>query len=87
VVQLKPTKANFETSGVETTCTYGSESSLSALLKSVTLTYDALTKPITTTKFKEIFSQVSASTKFTFTAYSGLGLPAFYFSLTVDGIT
>lgn len=87
VVRLKATKSNFETSGVETTCIYGSQSNLSALLKAVTLTYDVLTKPITTTEFQRTLSRVTSSAKFKFTSYRGLGVPGFYFSLSVAGIT
>ena len=87
VVRLKATKSNFETSGVETTCIYGSQSNLSALLKAVTLTYDVLTKPITASEFQRTLSRVTSSAKFKFTSYRGLGVPSFYFSLSVAGIT
>lgn len=87
-INIKPTAANFETSAVETTCTYGAQTSTAALLKDVTLSMEVLSKPLTTSEIQQSIAKASsASYKIKFTSYSGLGVPAFYFSLTAAGIT
>jgi hypothetical protein len=87
-INIKPTTANFETSAVETTCTYGAETSIAALKKDVTLSFEVLSKPLTTSEIQQSIAKASsASLKLKFTSYSGLGVPAFYFSLTAAGIT
>jgi hypothetical protein len=84
---VKPTKANYEISGTNTTCTYGAGTSMAALLKDVTLSYEVISKPLTTSEIQQSIAKVSKGTKFKFTAYSGLGVPGFYFILTEAGIT
>jgi hypothetical protein len=86
-VSIKPSKANYEISGTDTTCTYGAETSMATLLKAVTLSYEVISKPITTSEMQESIKKVSASAKIKFTSYSGLGVPGYYFSLTEEGIT
>jgi hypothetical protein len=84
---VKPTKANFEISGTDTSCTYGAETSMASLLKVVTLTYETISKPLTPAEMQESIAKTSAIAHFKFSTYSGLGVTAFYFSLTEDGIT
>jgi hypothetical protein len=86
-LSVKPTKENYEISGSNTTCTYGAETSMATLLKAVTLSYEVISKPITTSEMQQSIAKVSKSIKFKFTAYSGLGVPGYYFKLTEAGIT
>jgi hypothetical protein len=84
---IKPTKANYEISGTNTVCTYGTAGSMAALLKDVSLTYEVISKPLTTTEMQQSIKEATKEAKFKFSAYSGLGVPSFYFSLTAAGIT
>jgi hypothetical protein len=84
---IKPTKENYEISGTDTTCTYGVETSMATILKSVTLSFETISKPITPAEMQQSLAKASKLAKFKFSAYSGLGVPAFYFSLTESGIT
>jgi hypothetical protein len=84
---VKPTKENFGVSGIDTSCTYGAETSMATLLKSVTLTYETISKPLTAAEMQESLAKTSALAHFKFSSYSGLGVQAFYFSLSEDGIT
>lgn len=86
-INVKPTTANFETSAVDTTCTYGAQTSMAAILKSVTLSFEVLSKALTASQIQQSIAKASASVKMKFTSYSGLGVPAFYFRLTAAGIT
>jgi hypothetical protein len=60
---------------------------MAALLKDVTLSYELLSKPLTTTQMEQSISKATAGSKFKFAPYSGLGIPAFYFILNESGIT
>jgi hypothetical protein len=84
---IKPTAANYHISGTNTVCTYGTASSMSALLKDVSLTYEVTSKPVTAAEMEQSIKKTEKLAKFTFTSYSGLGVPGYYFSLTEDGIT
>jgi hypothetical protein len=84
---IKPTKANYEISGTNTVCTYGAASSMAALLKDVSLSYEVISKPLTTAEMQNSIKEASKEAKFTFLPYSGLGVPGYYFSLTEAGIT
>jgi hypothetical protein len=84
---IKPTKTNYEISGTNTTCTYGPETSMASIVKAVTLTYEVISKPLTTAEMQASIKKASASAHFKFAPYSGLGVAAFYFSLTESGIT
>jgi hypothetical protein len=86
-IKVKPTKENFEISGTDTSCTYGAETSMATILKAVTLSYETVSKPLTTAEMQESIAKASALAHFKFTPYNGLGVQAFYFSLTEDGIT
>jgi hypothetical protein len=84
---LPPTKENFGISAVVTTCTYGTSSSLAALVKDVTLQIEVTSKPITIAEIKQTLLKLStASLKITLNSYSGLGVPALYFTTTGAGI-
>ena len=84
---IKPTKENYEISGKETICTYGAETSMATILKAVTLSFETLSKPLTPSEMQQSIAKASTLAKFKFSTYSGLGVPAFYFSLTESGIT
>jgi hypothetical protein len=84
---VKPTKANYETSGTTTTCTYGAGLSMAAVTKMVTLSYEVISKPITLSEMQQSIAKVTKGAKFKFIAYSGLGVPGYYFILTEAGIT
>jgi hypothetical protein len=85
--KIKPTKANFETTGTNTVCTYGAETSMATILKAVSLTIEVISKPITSAEMEQSLKAVNKIGKFTFVPYSGLGVPGFYFSLSESGIT
>jgi len=84
---IKPTKANYEISGTNTICTYGSAKSMAALLKDVSLSIEVISKPLTTAEMQQSIEKASKTAKIKFSAYSGLGVPGFYFSVTEAGIT
>lgn len=79
------TKKNFYISGVSGACTYGKETSEASILKAVTLDVEVTSKPFTAAQLKEEITSVESLEKtlhFKITPYSGLGTPAFYFSLS-----
>jgi hypothetical protein len=86
-LRIKPTKENYGISGSETICTYGAETSMATMLKAVSLSFETISKPLTTSEMQQSIAKASKLAKFKFSAYSGLGVPAFYFSLTESGIT
>jgi hypothetical protein len=82
-LHLKATPANFQTSAVETTCTYGAQTSIAALTKDVTLSFEVLSKPLTASEIQQSLAKLSTlSLKIKITAYSGLGVPGWYFTET-----
>lgn len=86
--KLKPTKTNDEISAVVTSCTFGSETSIAALTKDVTLDLEVTSKPITTSEVQAALkSKATAALKLKFSVYSGLGVPALYFTESGSGIT
>jgi len=85
---LKATKQNFNISAVVTTCTFGAQTNVKALLKDVTLSLEITSKPLTAFQAQQEIAKASGPTlKFKFTPYSGLGVPAYYFSMTAAGIS
>ncbi|MGA2970590.1 MAG: hypothetical protein ABSE75_12390 [Acidimicrobiales bacterium] len=84
---IKPTKANYEISGTNTICTYGSAKSMAAVLKDVSLSIEVISKPLTSAEMQQSIEKASKTAKIKFTTYSGLGVPGFYFSVTEEGIT
>ena len=83
---LTPTKQNDEISAVVTSCTYGSQTNLATLNKTVGLSYEVTSRPLTTADLKEGLSQAQ-KLNMKLVPYSGLDLPAFYFSFTNGGVT
>lgn len=88
VVRIPADKNDYETSSVDTSCTYGSEKSLAAISKAVTLDIAVAAKPYTE-------AEILASTKkaeeishnaFKLVSYSGLGVPAYYLTETAAGL-
>jgi hypothetical protein len=86
-IAVKPTKANFGISGTNTICTFGTSASMAAILKDVSLSYEVISKPLTSAEIQESLAKESKSIKIKFTPYTGLGVPGFYFSLTEAGLT
>jgi hypothetical protein len=84
---IKPTKANYEISGTNIVCTYGTASSMSALLKDVSLSFEVISKPLTTAEMQNSIKEAAKEAKFTFVPYSGQGVTGYYFKLTEAGIT
>ncbi len=82
---LKATKQNDEISATVTSCTYGSETSLAALPKTVGLVYEVTSKPLTTAELKKGISQAQ-KLSMSLVPYSGLGLPAVYYTFTEGGV-
>jgi hypothetical protein len=85
--KIKASKVNYETSGINTTCTYGAETSMATIVKAVTLSYEVISKPLTTAEMQASIKKASAAAHFKFSPYPGLGVTAYYFSLTEEGIT
>jgi hypothetical protein len=85
--KIKASKVNYETSGINTTCTYGAETSMATIVKAVTLSYEVISKPLTTAQMQASIKKASAAAHFKFTPYPGLGVTAYYFILTEEGIT
>ncbi|HTW08322.1 MAG TPA: hypothetical protein VME46_12475 [Acidimicrobiales bacterium] len=83
---LKPTKQNYEISAVVTSCTYGSQTNLAALDKTVGLSYEVTSRPLTAAELKNGIAQAH-KIKMDLVPYSGLGMTAFYFTFTEGGIT
>jgi hypothetical protein len=88
VLHLPADKNDYETSSVDTSCTFGAEKSIAEIAKSVTLDIAVAAKPFTeaeilaSTKKAE---QISHD-KFKLVSYSGLGVPAYYLTETADGL-
>ena len=88
-VNLKATKTNDEISAVASSCTYGAETSMAALPKTVVLSLEVTSRSLTTAELKKTVAQAQSikGLKMTITPYSGLGMPALYFTFSEAGIT
>jgi hypothetical protein len=84
---LKPTRANYGVSGTNIICTYGPETSMATIVKAVSLSAEVISKPLTEAEMQASIAKATKDAKFVFSAYSGLGVPAFYFKLVEAGIT
>ena len=85
---LKATAESDGISGTDTTCTFGSQATIPALLKDVTLEEETTSKPLTVQEVESSLSaHANSSLKITVTSYSGLGVPAVYFTETGGGIS
>lgn len=82
---LKATKENDEISATVMSCTYGSETSLAALAKTVGLVYEVTSKPLTAAELKKGLAE-GQKLNINAVPYSGLGLSAFYYSFTAGGV-
>ena len=83
----KPTAQNFGVSGVTTICTFGGGTTVAALTKDVSLTYEITSRPLTAQEIQTGLAKTSSATlKTTVTPYSGLGVPAMYFTESSSGI-
>jgi len=82
---LKATKENDEISAAVTSCVYGSETSVAALAKTVGLVYEVTSRALTTAELKKGISQ-APDLNMTFVPYSGLGLPAIYYTFSESGV-
>jgi hypothetical protein len=82
---LKPTKENYEISAVVTSCVYGSETSIAALAKTVGLVYEVTSRPLTEAELKNGLVQ-GQKLDINAVPYSGLGLPALYYTFTTGGV-
>jgi hypothetical protein len=82
---IKPTKQNFGISAVSTTCIYGSENSLAALKNDVLLALEVTSRPLTQAEWTKGLSQGGLAKDYS--KYKGLGIPAWYFKDTQDGVT
>jgi hypothetical protein len=90
--KIKATKANDGISATEVDCTFGSETSLAALSKVVILEDEVTSKAITSAEIQAQLKKAqaqagSAKSAYSFTPYSGLGVEAFLFKLTGQGIS
>ena len=83
---LPATKQNYEISAVVTSCTYGSQTTLAKLGKTVGLSYEVTSRPLTAAELKKGLAQAQ-KIKMKLVPYSGLGMPAFYFTFTEGGVT
>ena len=83
----KPTAQNFGVSGVTTICTFGGGTTVAALKKDVSLTFEITSRPLTAHEVKTgLAKTTSATIKTTVASYSGLGVPGLYFTETSAGI-
>jgi hypothetical protein len=82
------TKKTYGVSGVLTLCRFGADTSPAALTKVVVLELDVTSKPITLSEVELATAKTStASSKIKITPYSGLGVPAFYFTDASASVT
>lgn len=86
-IPLKPTKVDYEVTGTDVICTYGAETSMATIVKAISLSVEVISKPLTEAEMQASIAKATKDAKFTFSAYSGLGVPAFYFKLSESGIT
>jgi len=60
---------------------------MATIVKAVSLSFETISKPLTPSEMQQSLAKASKARKFKFSTYSGLGVPAFYFSLSESGIT
>jgi len=94
-IHAKPTAQNFGVSGLTTLCSFGTTprpgstqtAILAALKKDVSLTMEITSRPLTAQEVKTALAKVTSATLHaTVTAYSGLGVPALYFTESGGGL-
>jgi hypothetical protein len=85
----KATPNNFEISSVETSCTYGTLTSLAGLKKTVLLDLSVASKAITESEVLASVKKaeaISKTLKFKLTPYSGLGVPGYFLTSQEPGV-
>jgi hypothetical protein len=83
--KITPSTADFEIAGTSTLCIYGGKSADEiALTREVYITYEVTSKPVTLATMQKVAAS-SKQTKFTFSKYVGLGVPAYYDSFVGGG--
>ena len=88
VLHVPANKNDYETSSVETSCTFGAEKSIAEVSKAVTLDIAVSAKPFTEAEIlasTKKAQQISHDT-FKLVSYSGLGVPAYYLTETAGGL-
>jgi hypothetical protein len=88
-VHVPATKSNYEISAVDTTCTYGAETSLADIKKTVLLETAVESKALTAAEIAASFKKSEAeahAVQFKIVSYSGLGVTAFYATESISGI-
>jgi len=88
-VSLKPTKKNDDIGASALGCTFGSETSLASIKKSVSLVVDTLSRVPSAAEFKKLVEEEHTipGLKAKIVAYPSLGSEAFLFSFSEAGIT
>ena len=86
---LPATKSNYEISSVDTTCAYGTETSIAALKKTVLLETSVASKALTAAEIEASFKKAEKEAHaidFKIKTYSGLGITGFYATESISGI-
>jgi hypothetical protein len=86
---VKATKSNYEISSIETTCSFGAETSLAALKKTVLLETAVASKALTAAQIQASFKlaeKEAHAIDFKIVSYSGLGVTGFYATESISGI-
>jgi hypothetical protein len=84
--KVKATRQNFGISAVSTSCTFGADKSLTDLQKDAVLGLEVTSRPLTAAEWRQGMA-AEAKLQIHLTPYSGLGMPAWYFTDSEDGIT
>jgi hypothetical protein len=85
-VNEKASKKNFGISFQTLDCTFGAETSLAAIKKSVSVSIETLSRPLTSSELKKIDEQQLKAAGLKIEPYSGLGGTSFYMTASVAGI-
>jgi hypothetical protein len=84
IINEKATKKNFNVAYQTLSCTYGLETSLAALKKSVIISEETLSRSLSSKELKKLLQiqQKTTGTKIKIVPYSGLGGTAYYMSFS-----
>jgi hypothetical protein len=88
-VHVKATRSNYEISSVDTTCSYGAETSIAALKKTVLLETAVASKALSAAQIQASFKKAEKAAHaidFKIVSYSGLGVTGYYATETISGI-
>jgi len=89
IVHVPATRTNYEISSIETTCSFGAETSLAALKKTVLLENSVASKALTAAQIQASFKKAEKEAHaidFKIVSYSGLGVTGYYATETISGI-